>query len=366
VEIIATGGFESGSNVSSGGTFEAIGNASVAPHVLSGAVFEVGSGAVTSVANEIGVTVKVLSGGLVSGGVALFHNVVTALSGGVVSSLTVSSGGGLIISSGGLASGSTLLSGGTEIVASGGTHVGVTSIASGALLETASGGTAILTGSVANSGTLFASGAQSLIDIAGGATVTGGGIAKIANGIFEIEQPGDNQNVVFQSGGTGGFAIGVLGSAYTGVVSGFGQNVHQFIDFTAIGAVSATLSYTSTSSNSGVLTVTSGGTTSASIHLSGHYTQASFKIGAGIGGSVEITDPPVIAQQSAFGLPGTLGDIEKNGEAAAGDKLTGRMALFRNYIASEFTTAVAGHGGTLSIASPQTEQQTLLAHPHAR
>ena len=55
----------------SGGTFEAIGNASFTPKLLSGAVFEVGSGALTSVANESGVTVKVLSGGIVSGGTVL-------------------------------------------------------------------------------------------------------------------------------------------------------------------------------------------------------------------------------------------------------------------------------------------------------
>ena len=115
LEIISAGGFESGSNISSGGTFEAIGNASATPHLLSGAIFEVGFGAITSVANESGVTVKVLSGGVVSGVTALFHNVVTTLNGGVVSNLTVSSGGQLIVSSGGLASGSTIWSGGTEL-----------------------------------------------------------------------------------------------------------------------------------------------------------------------------------------------------------------------------------------------------------
>jgi hypothetical protein len=61
----------------------------------------------------------------------------------------------------------------------------------------------------------------------GGATVTGGGTAKIGNGIVDIEAPGDNQNVAFQSGGTGGLDIGVLGSARTGTVSGFGQNVRR-------------------------------------------------------------------------------------------------------------------------------------------
>jgi autotransporter passenger strand-loop-strand repeat protein len=103
--------------------------------LISGAIFEIGSGILTSIANEIGISVKVLSGGVVSGGTAVFHNVVTALSGGVVSNLTVSSGGGLTISSGGLASGSTILSGGTELIASGGTDLGVASIASSGLLQ---------------------------------------------------------------------------------------------------------------------------------------------------------------------------------------------------------------------------------------
>jgi autotransporter passenger strand-loop-strand repeat protein len=71
LEIISAGGFESGSNVSSGGTFETIGNANVAPHLLSGAIFEVGSGAVTSVTNESGVTVSlidIVAGATVTGG----------------------------------------------------------------------------------------------------------------------------------------------------------------------------------------------------------------------------------------------------------------------------------------------------------
>ena len=131
VEIISAGGFESGSNISSGGTFETIGNASVTPHLLSGAVFEVGSGALTSVTNEIGVTVKVLSGGVVSGGTTVFHNVVTALNGGVVSNLTIRSGGGLTVSAGGVASGSTILSGGTELIASGGTDLGISFVCIG-------------------------------------------------------------------------------------------------------------------------------------------------------------------------------------------------------------------------------------------
>jgi hypothetical protein len=56
--------------------------------------------------------------------------------------------------------------------------------------ETASGGTVIVSGTLANSGTLFASGPHSLIDISNGATVTGGGVAEIGNGVVDIEGPG--------------------------------------------------------------------------------------------------------------------------------------------------------------------------------
>ncbi len=112
------------------------------------------------------------------------------------------------------------------IFTSGGTDLGVSSIASGGLLETLIGGTAIVSGVVANSGTLFASGAHSLIDIVGGATVTGGGIAKIGNGVLDIEGS-DDQSVVFLAGGTGTLIIADAPgntSAFGGTVSGFGQN----------------------------------------------------------------------------------------------------------------------------------------------
>src|SRR4029077_1348136 len=158
-----------------------------------------------------------------------------AASGYVLNGQVVSKGRTLDVAADGVASATTILASGTEIIASGGIELGVESIASGGLLETAAGGTAIVSGTVTNSGTLFASGAHSLIDIVGGAIVTGGGIARIGNGIIDIESAGDNQNVVFQSGG---LEIGVLGSAYTGTVSGFGQNTHKFIDFTAIGSAS--------------------------------------------------------------------------------------------------------------------------------
>ena len=367
LEIISAGGFESGSNISSGGTFETIGNANVAPHLFSGAIFEVGSGALTAVTNESGVTVKVLSGGVVSGGTALFHNVVTALRGGFVSSLTVSSGGGLIVSSGGTASGSIILSGGTELVASGGTDLGLTSIASGGLFETLSGGTAIVSGAVINSGTLFASGARSLIDIVAGAAVTGGGIAKIANGTIDIEGSGNNQSVVFLAGGSGTLQIADAPgntSAFGGTVSGFGQNVHQFIDLPAVTYVSGVVSasYSSSTASSGVLRVTSGGTANvvAVIGFSGHYVTSNFHITSGANGTVAIFDPPVIARQP------TLGFSEALGGTVATDSAAGKLALLGNYMASEFASMTSGHAGILSTEPQHTEQQPLLTHPHAR
>jgi hypothetical protein len=281
VEIISTGGFESGSNISSGGTFEAIGNANVAPNLLSGAILEVGSGAVASVTNEVGVTVKVLSGGMVGGGTALFHNVVTALNGGVVSNLTVSSGGKVtvfsggtdlgvailkggivIVSSGGLDTGAAIGSGGTELVSVGGTAVAAATIGSGALLETANGGTAIVSGTVLNSGTFIASGPGSLVEIVSGAAVTGGAVI-VGNGILDVLS-GGSADVAFLATGSGGLVIADTQnatSAFAGKVSGFGGASHsnhkQFIDLTSVTFVSGQidLSYTSAASHTSWNTV---------------------------------------------------------------------------------------------------------------
>ena len=96
----------------------------------------------------------------------------------------------------------------------------------------------ILVGTVTNSGTLFASGAHSLID--DGATVTGGGIAKIGNGIIDIEGAGDNQNVIFQSGAQAASTSACWAAPTPASSPAFGQNIHQFIDFTAIGSTGAT------------------------------------------------------------------------------------------------------------------------------
>lgn len=257
---------------------------------------------------------------------------------------------------------------GTELVSSGGTAIdlavlgsglvggrailsGLTSVGSGAILDTLLGGSAIVGGALSNSGTLYADGRNSLVDILNGATVTGGGIAEVGDGIVDLQAAGDAENVIFHAGGTGGLEIGALGSAYTGSVSGFAQNAHQSIDFTAIRFAGATFSYSSTSSSIGVLTVTNG-STSASINLSGNYTLASFQITAGPGGTVEVVKvqpavtPPEIPRSPL--VPGFLFEPR-------------RFLLFGNLLAAGF--ADDGAGAAMVGEAQQTEQQTLLTHP---
>ena len=118
-----------------------------------------------------GVTVAVLSGGIVTSATSVGNGGILELLGGSTASATLLSGATLEVTSGyvlngqvvskgrtldvaadGVASATTILAGGTEIIASGGTELGVKSIASGGLLETAAGGTAIVSGAVTNSG----------------------------------------------------------------------------------------------------------------------------------------------------------------------------------------------------------------------
>src|SRR5262249_25363898 len=110
-------------------------------------------------------------------------------------------------------------------------------ISAGAIVEATSGGTAIVSGNVVNtSATLFARDSGSRVQIAIGAVVSGG-IAEVGNGIVEIAGA-SAENVVFQSGGSGGLQLDGLGSSYTGKITGFGGSGHtnhaQFIDFTSV------------------------------------------------------------------------------------------------------------------------------------
>jgi hypothetical protein len=205
------------------------------------------------------------------------------------------SGGVLDVLSGGVAKGVAVLSSGAQLQLKGGELSGALSIAKGATVDALSGlnillagnGKTIanaglvsvengakltLSGTVSNTATLFASGGTLYL-----AGVAKGGTTLMANGTVDIQRA-SSENVTFQSGGTGGVELDVA-SAYTGKMSGFGSNSNQFIDFTHINSAGATVHYTSKSSNSGVLTVTSGGHTVAAINMIGHYTTANFHPG---------------------------------------------------------------------------------------
>ena len=253
-----------------------------------------------------------------------------------------------------------------------------------------------MTGAVANSGSLFANGGVgSLLDIANGAVVTGGGIIRIGNGTAQIEVSG-GENVTFVAGASGGLLIDdafLAPAAYSGNITSFGGATHtnknQFINLlqvTSNSTVSA--SYASSGVNRGMLTVTSGLTHSvvAQINFLGNYVTSNFQISSGLSGSVAIVDPtvpdggsvqsgpaqalprqgidlPNIAfgaqttlaySQNATGTGGTL-TVSDSHHAAA-------IALLGNYIAGSFVTAADGHGGTL-VTEAQTQPQPLLAHP---
>ena len=218
-----------------------------------------------------------------------------------------------------------------------------------------------------------------------------------------------------------------IASAYTGKVSGFGSNSSQFIDFTHINSAGAIVSYTSSTSSSGLLKVTSGGHTLASINMVGHYTTANFHPGNDGSGHLEITDPSVVEQKlgnapatiaagtvlevkvsdsgkvTFAGPTGTLwldrpstftGKVADFGmqesipcpslastrrwdtprtaatRAASCRSKNGthiaKLALLGNYMAASFVTMADGHGGTLITEAAQTaNQQPLLTHPQA-
>jgi hypothetical protein len=300
---------------------------------------------------------------------------------------------------------------GATLTISGGT------IGPAAIVETTIGGTAIVSGTVNNSGTLFASGSGSLVEIANGAVVNGG-VAEVGNGIVDI-LGASSENVTFQAGGSGGLELAddaADTSAYTGKVSGFGvsggishADHTQYIDLTSVtSAAGITLSYTpaNASNASGTLMVSSGGTVVADITLVGKYVTSNFHISSGAGGTVEITDPSVVAQKPGnapatiatlqldwpasfagtvaglatrdgidlpgigFGATTTLAFSENNSRTGGTLTVTdgthtAAIALLGNYMASTLVTGADGHGGTLVTDAPLPGQPPpSLAHPH--
>ena len=395
-EIVSAGGSDNGATVSSGGELDVLGGGTAtAPTLLPGGSIRVGGTLVLE--NQV---VAVSSGGIVLSSGALMELENAQVSGTlkVSSGATVNAVGGLNVLAG---------NSGNPIV-----NFGVIEVENGAL---------VLGGKIVNSGALIAD--NGILEFVG---MVSGGTTVIGNGTVDI-QLASSENVTFESGGTGGLELDVA-SAYTGKVSGFGSNTNQFIDFTHINSAGAAVTYTSSTSNSGVLKVTSGGHTLASIHMVGHYTTANFHPGNDGSGHLEITDPPVVEQkpgnapatiaddtvlkvkvpdsgkvtfagptgtlwldypstftgkvadfgaQESIDLPGilfgrhtTLGYSENSshtgGTLSVKDGIhIAKLALLGNYMATSFVTAADGHGGTLITEAPQTTQQPLLSHPHA-
>jgi autotransporter passenger strand-loop-strand repeat protein len=319
VQVVDHQGTASGTIVSSGGTLELLEHGSAGGYQIdSGGTLEVGRHASLSgatVSNGVTLLVSrgevasttVLSGGTLellrhgrqtdtkfesgatfelgdkheklSGFTAANGVTLKVVSGGTLIDDTISSGGSLVIN-GQVDVRGTLTDGGT------------TSIGDGAILQTRDHATAILGGSIINSGTLFARKRGTEIDIVSGATVSGNGTAEIGNGIVNIQAVGDNQDVIFWKHAHGGLDLPDTAAdptAFGGTVSGFRTEEKQFIDLTGVtsdGTVS--LSYSSTTSSSGVLTVSSGGSAVADINMFGSYTTSSFHLASGSGGTVEI------------------------------------------------------------------------------
>ena len=291
-------------------------------------------------------------------------------------------------------------SAGGEILARGSVALSGVSIATSSLIEARSGasdaerrndrrwrnrrnannGTAIVSGTVTNGGTLFANAAGSLVEIVSGAVVNGG-VALIGDGIVEIAGS-SGESVRFLSNGSGGLEIADTQghtSAFSGRVSGFGGSGHsnhaQFIDLvsvTSAGVITSSYVSANAANTSGTLFVSSGGTLVAAIKMAGSYSAGDFNITAGAGGAVAITDPTVPNGGSvepgvsdiAFGAQTTLAYSE-NSTAPSLGVTEGRDAgprapwkLHGRELRNDSRRRRYGDFG-----QPHTEQQSLLTHP---
>ena len=280
-------------------------------------------------------------------------------------------------------SGVVSLAGGHRVTMSGGT------VGADVIIDVLSKSTLTLSGTVTNSGTLIADSAGSTIVVSG---VVNGGTVEINDGIVNITKS-SSEDVVFTSTGTGGLDLAAA-SSYTGTVSGFGggdhTNTSQFIDLTAVKFNSSVQG----SFSGGVLTVTSGAKTVATINMAGSYVTSNFHLGAGSGGKgTIITDPSVTEQQSgnavvvgggmvleengandgtdlpniAFGAQTTLAYAQNGADiggtvTAADGRHAAAIALLGDSMAGSFPTMPHGGGGALVSQTPQTELP-LLAHP---
>ena len=180
--------WRSGARITNSGTIAALGsgaladisNATVVDSTTKAQILASGSGA------QVQLNTVTISGGTLktSGG-----GRITAFNSNTLSNVTIAASS-FLIDINGLGDSILTLKSGT--------------IGAGAVIET-SGGTAIVSGTVTNGGTLFASAAGDLIEIASGAVVNGG-VALIGNGVVDIAGS-SGESVRFLSNGNGGLKI---------------------------------------------------------------------------------------------------------------------------------------------------------------
>ena len=285
---------------------------------------------------------------LASGVSATVTLVGVAVDGG---SLKTSAAGDIaFVSAGNILSGATIATSSLiEVNNAGALRVSGGTIGAGATLETLGDGSVIVTGTVTNGGTLFANGSGSLIEIASGAVVSGGG-AEVGDGIVAI-LGSSSENVSFLSTGNGGLAIADTSghaTAFKGRVSGFGGIAHanhiQFIDLVSVTSAPNTISTSYLSANaantSGTLFVSSGGVQVAAITMVGHYSAGNFVLTAGSGGTVEITDPAVPNGGSV--TPGSTAAFPQHGIDLPNIAFGAQTTL-------AYSESAAGTGGTLTV-----------------
>jgi autotransporter passenger strand-loop-strand repeat protein len=262
-----------------------------------------------------------LSGGMTTGTLVSNGGVEHVL--GVVSQTVVLGGGQEFVFSGGIANGTVLSNGGFGIIDTGATAVAtvvssggqqnVNGVASRAVVS--SGGFDVILSGGETFATVVSSGGQETVTsggIASGAVVNSGGLefvssggtvlsATISGGVVEVGSNGVLSGVVtFASSGGGTLQLDGAQSYASAFVFGFTSS--DFIDFRAVAFSGSVLSWNQINTSSGTLSVTNGGT-SASITLLGQYIASQFTSANDGHGGTLVGDPPVVGQADLLANP---------------------------------------------------------------
>lgn len=215
-----------------------------------------------------------------------------------------------------------------------------------------SGGTQDLSGYASANGTVVGRGGTQIVQdfgTASGTTISSGGTMQVLTDATAIAPNLKSGGTIFLDGAMDLPNQDTFLSAGAVVLSAGAQ-----IDFVNIVSSGTVVKYTSTTASSGVLTVTSGGHTAASVNLVGRYTTANFHPGNDGSGHLEITDPPVVMQK-AGNAPATIADgtvLEINVLDAGKVTFAGPSGTLWLDRPSVFTGKVADFGAQESIDLP--------------